>query len=79
MKLIGRDRFMIILDDGFYLKIYLEPFNLLAHTLIHDKRILKRISLENLGSQLIFAFDESNRLFTMLSITKVRSSVVSLQ
>jgi len=70
MRLIGKDRCLVVLDDGTLLKIYIEHINHLALAVDSDRSI-KRFHLEKLGDQSLFSLDETKRLFAILSVETV--------
>jgi hypothetical protein len=77
MRLIGKDRCLVILNDGPYFKLYMDHVNQLAHIIDAD-RPLKRFHRERIGDHCLFALDETKRLFVMLSMESVSFFLESL-
>lgn len=70
MRLLEKDRCLVVVEDATSFHVYLETTNSLSTAIACEKPI-KRFHLEKVGREPLFAVDEGKKLFAMASICGV--------
>ncbi|KAG8783755.1 hypothetical protein FRC15_004586 [Serendipita sp. 397] len=69
IHLLDKDRCFAVTSDGRYISVYMENVNHLASA-VDQRKVIKQLHHEKLGSRPLFAIDETRRLFAILSTTE---------
>lgn len=71
MRLLEKDRCLVVIEDKTSIQVFLETINSLAAAIACEKPV-KRFHMEKIGRDPLFSVDESKKLFVMASICGVR-------